>query len=223
MTKSRFAVAIAAGLVVSTLAVPAAYGQNRTMAPMAAAQPRPAGNGIALLDVSAIFKAHTRFKSMMKDMEADVKRAEEQMKQERDTIRALSERLKEFRAGSPEYKQLEEQVAQRQSNLSVQVALQRKEFLQRESNVYHMIYQEIEQEVAYFAQQNGIAVVLRFSGEQGDPGKPDEVLRDINKQVVWSAPGLDITATILQRLEGRSLNPTNPSAAVPRQGVPYQR
>ncbi len=222
MTKSRFAAVIAATLVASSLAVDSGFGQQRTTVPMGAAQPRPTGNGIALLDVSAIFKNHGRFKAMMSEMETDVKRAEETMKADRDTIRSLSERLKEFNAGSPEYKQLEADIAQRQSNLNVQVALQRKEFLQRESKIYHMIYQEIEQEVAYYAQQMGIAVVLRYSSESSDPNKPDDVLRDINKQVVWSAQGLDITGTILQRLNSRSLNPVNPGPAS-RQGVPYRQ
>jgi Skp family chaperone for outer membrane proteins len=218
--KFRFAVTTTAGLLAGVLAVSSALAQQRPTAPMMSAQPRPTGNGIALLDVSSIFKNHGRFKAMMSEMEADVKRAEEQMKQERDTIRALSERLKEFRAGSPEYKQLEEQVAKRQSDLSVQVALQRKEFLQRESRIYHIVYQEIEQEVAYVAQQNGIAVVLRYSAEEADGSEPNAVLRDINKQVVWSAPGLDITQMILDRLNGRAMNPAVNPGPASRQGVP---
>lgn len=222
MMKSRLTVAIAASLVAFLIADSAAWGQQRATAPMAAAPQRPAGNGIALLDVSAIFKNHGRFKAMMSEMEGDVKRAEEAMKTERETIRSLSERLKDYNAGSPEYKQLEGQVAQRQSDLQVQVALQRKEFLQRESKIYHMIYQEVEQEVAYYAQQMGIAVVLRYNSDSSDPNKPDDVLRDINKQVVWSSQGLDITGTILQRLNGRALNPVNPGPAA-RQGVPFRQ
>lgn len=227
MTKSRLAVTIAAALLASSLAVSTVLSQQpRAAAPMMSAQPRPTGSAIALLDVSVIFKNHGRFKAMMAEMEGDVKRAEEQMKTERDTIRALSERLKEFRAGSPEYKQYEEEVAKRQSNLQVQVALQRKEFLQRESKIYHMVYMEVEQEVAYFAQQNGIAVVLRHSGDQVEGSDPNDVLRDINKQVVWSASGLDITQPILERLNARSLTPTvnpGPAGNQSRPGVPYQR
>ena len=224
MTKSRLALTAAAAVLASSLAVSTALSQQpRTTAPMMGAQPRATGGAIALLDVSLIFKNHGRFKAMMAEMENDVKRAEEQMKAERDTIRALSERLKEFRAGSPEYKQLEEQVAKRQSDLQVQVALQRKEFLQRESKIYHMVYMEVEQEVAYFAQQNGIAVVLRHSGDQVEGSDPNDVLRDINKQVVWSASGLDITQPILDRLNSRSVAPAVNPGPASRPGVPYQR
>jgi Skp family chaperone for outer membrane proteins len=176
------------------------------------------------LDVNAVFKEHGRFKAAMNDLEIKVKQAEQQVKQERDTIKNLSERLKDYRAGSPEYKQLEEELAKRQSDLSVQVALQRKEFLQQEAKIYHTVYQEIEQEVQYVAASNGIAVVLRYSGEPVDAEKPDDILRDINKSVVWYSDGLDITPIIKARLCQRpmapGMNQTPPPQARP--GVPYQ-
>ena len=84
-------------------------------------QPVP-GFRVALLDVNYIFKNHARFKGMMEDMKGDVQRAEERVKSEAKAIKKLSEQLKQFRVGTPEYKQLEAELAKRQADLSVQVS-----------------------------------------------------------------------------------------------------
>jgi len=183
--------------------------------------PGAGARGIALLDISYIFKNHARFKSMMDGMKGDVKRAENQVKRERDSIRTLAERLREFRSGSPEFKQLEQELAKRQSDLQVQMQLQRKDFLHQEAKIYHTIYREILQEVEYYATSQGISVVLRFSGDPVDIEKPDEVLRDLNKSVVYYSSGLDITPMVLERLNQRSISTSADGRAAPI-GVPHR-
>jgi Skp family chaperone for outer membrane proteins len=157
-----------------------------------------AGPRLALLDVSRIFKNHARFKGMMEDMKADVERAEAQVKTERETITKLAERLQEFRKGTPDYNQMETELAKRQADLSVQVQLQKNEFLRREAKIYNAVYQEIWQATDYFAKQHRIDMVLRFNSEPVDAERPDSVLTFINKPVVWYDGGLDITDAILQ-------------------------
>lgn len=226
MTKTQILAALAATVLVAAVTGPVAMAQQQGQPAMS---PNYGGGRIALLDVSYIFQEHLRFKSMMNDMKADVQAAEASMKKEMDAINALTEQLKEdFKPGTPQYKQMEEHITQRRADMSVKVSLQRKEFLQNEAKIYHTIYQEIQQEVQYFASRNGISAVLRFSGEKADVEQPEEVLRDINKSVVWFGPGLDITADILRSLNSRAGNPAAGTGTVPypagrTQGVPFQR
>ena len=225
VTKTQISAALAALVLAAGLAGPAALAQQPGQARMA---PNYGGGRVALLDVSYIFREHLRFKSMMNDMKADVQAAEASMKKEVEAIQALTEQLREdFKPGTPQYKQMEEHVTHRRADMSVKVSLQRKEFLQNEAKIYHTVYQEIQQEVQYFASRNGISAVLRFSGEKADVEQPEEVLRDINKSVVWFGPGLDITADILRSLNSRAGNPAAATGTVPypasRQGVPFKR
>jgi len=183
-----------------------------------------AGPRLALIDVTHIFKNHIRFKGMIGDMKDDVKKAENWARGERIAIGKLAERLQEFNQGTPDYKALEEEVARRQADLSVKVQLQRNEFLQREAKIYYNVYQEIWQATDYFSRQHNIDMVLRFNGGQVDPAKPDEVLSDINKQVVWHNRGLDITDAILTELNRTAINPgaaDRRGTAAPRQTVPF--
>ena len=182
---------------------------------LAVAQTSPARSGqptggprLALIDVTRIFKTHARFKQLMEEMKRDVQAAETKVKMERDAINKLAtEILPTFNKGTEQYSQTEEQLASRQAKLAVDVNRQKNEFLQRESMIYHNVYQEILQATDYFCKQRGIDMVLRFNGEQVDVQRPDSVLTFINRPVVWYDPGLDITDFILQDVNRAAANP----------------
>ncbi len=174
---------------------------------------------LALLDVSRVFKNHNRFKGMMEDMKADVQQAENRVKAERDAINKLLERLKDFRNGTPDYKSLEAEIAERQADLEVKVRLQRKQFLEREAKIYYNVYQEIWQATDYFCRRHNIDMVFRFNGEKVDPEQPQSVLGEINKPLVWYDQSLDITDAILSELNRTSATP----AAADRRGSPAPR
>jgi Skp family chaperone for outer membrane proteins len=157
------------------------------------------GSRLALLDVSRIFKAHTRFKLQMEEMKRDVQAAENKVRAERDEINKMgTEILPTFQKGTQQYQEMEEQLANRQAKLAVDVQRQKNDFLQREAMIYNNVYQEIWQETDYFCRANGIDMVFRFNGEPVDVQRPDSVLTYINKPVVWYDPGLDITEAIMR-------------------------
>lgn len=209
--------AAAAACVVSlSLALSPAAAQQQPSGP--GLQPGPAN--IAVIDIAAIYKNHSRFNQMMNEIKTDMEAADTAMKKERDALKGMAESLDQFRAGTPDYKRLEEEIARRQANLATQVQLQKKDFLLREARVHYTVYQEVMQEVDYFSASHGIAMVFRFNSDPVDVEKPDDVLRYINRPIVWVPQGCNITAYVLDRLNRAQLN----NAQQPmRQGVPLQR
>ena len=170
-------------------------------------QPAGAGPRLALIDITRIFKTHVRFKQMMDEMKNAVQAAETKVKTERDAInRLIQEQLPTLNKGTKDYADLEEQIANRQAKLAVEVNREKSEFLQRESMIYHTVYQEILQATDYFCQQRGIDMVLRFNGEPVDVQRPDSVLNFINRPVVWYNAGLDITDFVLQDVNRPAAN-----------------
>lgn len=211
--------AVAALILGLGLVVSRALGQQAVQPGMPAPQ---GGITIALLDVNYIYNQHIRFKSSMEQFKADVQRARDEMKKRAESLQAMQEQLRKFKPGTEEYRQTEEMIAKTQADVSVQAQLQQKEFLQREAKIYHSVYQEIQQEVQYYASQHGIAAVLRFSGDPVDKDQPDDVLRGINQPVVWYNPAIDITPHILAALNqrGATAPPTEAYRPAP-QGVPF--
>lgn len=183
-----------------------------------------AGNRIGLVDVSRVFKNHARFKGMMGDMKNDVKKAESWVKGERLAIGKLAERLRDFNKGTPDYKALEKELAKRHADMTVQVQLQKNDFLQSEAKIYYHVYQEIQQATTYICRQNGIDIVFRFNGDKINPNQPDSVLTGINRPVVFYNPRLDITDLVLAELNRTAISPgaaDRRGTAAPRATVPF--
>jgi Skp family chaperone for outer membrane proteins len=157
---------------------------------------------VAVIDVGYIFKNHVRFKAAMDKMKDEVLAAENGLKAERDRINGLMEQIKGFNVGSPEYRNLEGEVAKAQGDFNVNAQLQKKDFMDREAKVYLQVYAEIERAVSQFARENRIAVVQRFDGEPIDEADRNRILSSITKPIVYYDPQIDITPDILRMLNG---------------------
>jgi len=185
-----------------TGAMPQAGAARPAAAPApAAAAPSQVGiNGMAVVDVAYIFKNHARFKQEMEGMKAKVDQAEEQVKKAQNDMKAMVEQSKAYAAGTPEFKRIEADLTKRQADLQVQVNLQKKDFMEQEGKIYYKVSVEVEDAVKRLATKYNIALVLRFNGDQVDALNRDDILRNINKPIVFYDPRMDITPYILQDL-----------------------
>lgn len=163
---------------------------------------------VAILDLTYIFKNHARFQAMTDAMRLEVEAAEKQLSVERDALQNYAKSIEQYKRGTPEYKQIEEELIKRQNDLQLKVNMQKKNFLEQEAKIYYTIYQEVLDHVRYYADQNGISLVMRFNGDPIDRNDPQEVLKELNKSVIYYHRSIDITPIILEKL-----NPTGRPAA----------
>ncbi|MCG8451304.1 MAG: OmpH family outer membrane protein [Pirellulales bacterium] len=168
--------------------------------------------GIGVVDISYVFKKYSRFTTAMESIKQEMQKVESQLKSERDTIQAKEEQARQYNPSSPEYKQLDEDVARLKAELQLKVGRVRKDILEREAKVYYQTYLEVTQAVQYYAQQHNLGLVLRFDGNPIDPNNPKAILQGINKNVVHQN-GIDITPDVLSLLErGGTAGGVAPSA-----------
>jgi Skp family chaperone for outer membrane proteins len=155
--------------------------------------------GIAVVDVSYIFKNYAQFKGAMEAMKGEMEAAESKLKSDRDAIAAQEEKRNQYNAGTPDYKQMDEEIARLKAEFNLTAGRIRNDFLEREAKVYYQTYLEVSNAVQYYGQQHNIGVVLRFNGDQIDPNLREDVLRAINKPVVYQN-NVDITPEVLALL-----------------------
>lgn len=183
--------------------------------------PRPSGT-VAILDLTYIFKHHKRFNELTAAMRQDVERAEQALNVDRGAMEKLAEPLKGdnavYKRGSAEYKQLEDELIKRQTELQTKVTLQRRQFLEQEAKIYYTVYQEVLDHVKTYSEQNGVSLVLRFNGDPIDRNDPQEVLKELNKSVIYSHRSIDITPVILERL-GSNIGPPVPGNPTSLPGI----
>ncbi|MHC4403817.1 MAG: signal peptide peptidase SppA [Planctomycetota bacterium] len=221
MRRFEHCAAVASVFLAAALAASEAVSQTKKSQPRSARGGRP----VAVLDVGEIFRNHTRFKAKMGELKAEVARADARMKKENEALQKLNQKLMELadKPQSAEYQQLQRELAKRNADVQVQIQLQRKEFISREAVVYHTFYEEIIEEVEQYAEAKGFDAVIRLDGTQADPKRPEEILRRINRPVVWFHDRVDITPAILDRLNQRmkkaGLAATKGAAAKPSAGA----
>jgi len=179
----------------------------------AAAQAPPAS--VAIIDMTYIFENHPGFQSRRNALRGQVEQAEIEVKGRQEEIKKLVDRLNDFSPGTPEYKQLEEDITKRDADLKVKVQLSKKDFLLHEAKMYFTVYQEIADETRMYAERAGIQLVLRFNGDQIDTNNPQEVLKELNKAVVYSNPSIDITPIVLEQIKRRQSAPAATTGARP--------
>lgn len=190
--------AVAACLSALNLPIPSAFAQG----PVPTAQRAT----VVVLDVGAVFKQHNRFEQQMEIMKKEVADFENYIRQERDRVVKLNESLKDYNPGTPNYKQLEKQITQLQSDLQVEMQLKRRRFMEQEAKLYFNVYTEVKNAVAWFANEYGISLVLRYNSEDIDPSDRQSVLAGVNSPIVFQRE-LDITAHIIKKVNEGSLTP----------------
>lgn len=121
----------------------------------------------------------------------------------------MAEQLKSFQPDSPDYKRLEEGIAERTSKLQLDTARARKDFLTKEAKLMYDTYQEVSNHVATFARQNNISLVLHFSSEPIEGDDRNSVFQGINRTVVYQNQ-LNITPHILRQVNGNATAPAAP-------------
>jgi Skp family chaperone for outer membrane proteins len=167
-------------------------------APVPSASPT-GGINIALVDVSQVFKNHEGFKTRTEELRQEIKAFEAQVNEQRKGLNDKRTRLTNYNPGSPQYEQLEVEMAREIATQQVTAELKKKDVLEREAKIYHEVYREIEEAVRTFAEKYDIGLVLRYDGEEIDQNDRNSVLRGVNRTVVYQDK-INITNQILQML-----------------------
>jgi Skp family chaperone for outer membrane proteins len=180
-----------------------------------AVSPAAAGN-VGLVDLTFVFQQHPGFRQQLEGIKGQVEAFERDAQRQRAHIDGQRERLATYRAGSPEYRRLDEAITKQSANLRVQMALKRKDIMEQEAAVYYRTYLEVIQVVQSIATSRGLELVLRFERDGTNPAAatdPQQTIKLVNRPVVFHEQ-LDISQLVVQELHRTRI--TQVPAAGPR-------
>ncbi len=190
------AIVIGAALTLSMWGVSVAQGQagRATISPGAESK-------IALVDVAYVFKKYDKFNRLYDQMKAEVKAREKEITDAQTELKSLMAKKQQHNDASPTSKEFDQKIAQKKAELEVLADSSRREFTQKEASIYHQTYKEVEDAIKSYAVRNGITLVLRASrDEETSASNPQDVIKEVSQQVVYSQPEMDITEAILLML-----------------------
>ncbi|MFM2001621.1 MAG: hypothetical protein RI963_1047, partial [Planctomycetota bacterium] len=193
-------------------------GRSRTLAP--GVLPEPAD--IAVIDVAYIFKNHPAIQAEVKKVEEELKSFDAELTGKREELQRSAAMMKEYKPGSPEYTQAEEQVAEMESKLRLEMARKRKELADSEAKIYYENYQRIAAGVKFLANHYKINLVLRYNSEEMNLEQGESVIRGVMKSIVYHDESLDMTKGVMQYLDQTMSQAAAQTAKQPQAVQPAQ-
>ncbi|ADG66764.1 outer membrane chaperone Skp (OmpH) [Planctopirus limnophila DSM 3776] len=169
---------------------------------------------VALIDMAVIFKQYKKFEVLREDLKAEIEQSEVKAKEMATNLQALQQKMKSFKEGSPEFSATEKQLATSSAEFEAFRRSAQREFLKKESEIYHTVYLEVTDAVAKYAQYYKYTLVLRFSSEELDRDNPQGLIQGMNRQVVYFEAENDITQPVLKYLNQKFTGAAG--AAAPR-------
>ena len=156
---------------------------------------------VAILDVAKVFKENQGFDSQMKAIKGEADRLKAKITQEQEAIKTRAQQVTQYELGSAERNKLEAELEQEQTALRTKARQAEADLLNREARVYYETYQKMQSVVSSVASQNGISLVLRFDSEDIDPTNRGEVIKGVNRAVVYHRQ-LDLTRMVANAMNG---------------------
>ena len=121
-----------------------------------------------------------------------------------ETIKKEQTELKGFKEGSEEYSRVEKTLLTHTTQAEAYRKSQQRDLIRKEAQIYKTIYLEVSDAVEKYAQHFSFTLVLRFSADElNGQENPEDVMRGLNRQVVYYRPSEDITNAICEFLNRR--------------------
>ena len=172
---------------------------------------------VALIDMARVFKNYKKFENLREELKTDLTKSEEKFKAMAEQIRKEQADLKLLKEGTEEYAQKEKLVLQHTTQAEAFRKTQQRDLIRREAQIYKTVYLEVADAVQKYAVHFNYTLVLRFTADDVEGTEnPEEVMRGLNRQVVYYRPNDDITNAItsfLNRNYGKmAAKPADPAA-----------
>ena len=209
LTTTLTVLADAAGFVLSS---PAAHAQNG---------PPSGPHRIGLIDMAHIFKEYKWFTDQRAQLKVEIKNSDTRIKAMVADMKKLKAQYadKTIKDGSPQKKALLQQLISADTNYRTFRQSEQQRFLDKEAKIYKSVYMEVTKAVDIYATHFQYTLILRFSrANVADATESRAILTKLNRLVIYSKPGHDITTPILDHLNkqyviriggGRARRPVN--------------
>lgn len=161
---------------------------------------------VAVVDVIKIFNNCKKSKSLSKNLDAQrVVMEKEANTREKKITNTILRRDDQFKKGSPEFLRMTQEALKLQFDLKSYNAYSTQYLLIQHKIHTEQIYGEILEEIAKHATQHGFQLILALDNIKlkGSKNFREVAERIVQKKVLFHAKSIDLTATILRKVNDR--------------------
>lgn len=178
-------------------------------------QPKVGPTSVALVDVGYLIQNHPTMKGEVESIRLEMENAQKEMDARRKDLMAQSEQVgKTYDSSSPDFKQKQQELINKESTLRVDFMEKEKEFAERHAGLLARSYKEITDSIQMIANHYKFDLVIRYSKEQDemDPKKPRTVEFGVQKDVLFRAENMDVTPHVMYVLTSKYPGAAQPAA-----------
>jgi hypothetical protein len=180
--------------------------------------------GIGIIDMKFLLGEYEKFGQQMQAIRGRIEAAEGEVRKEQEAMKKMGEQAREFDQNSPNFRQIEQDVMRRNSELQIRVNTQKRQFLDEETRVYYNTGKEVDDAVKVVANRFNLHIVFQCRIEEPNPNNRQEIAMGLTKFIVYNHPQMDITPYVLQELRRTSnVAGGNANPGVSQRPVPTQR
>ena len=161
------------------------------------------GGLVTVLDVAKVFEQNPNFNSQMDRIKAEANQLKESIQARQQKIQQDAMAVQDLEVGSQQRNNEELRLEQEQTKLRTEARQSEQELLNREARIYYETYSLMQEVVTQIAQENNIALVLRYDSTPIDKMNRAEVIKGVNRTVVYHKQ-LDLTKLVSESLNNRS-------------------
>jgi Skp family chaperone for outer membrane proteins len=212
-SKLRLAPAAGLGLLALAALVGRSSGQAQDRAARRAANerttaaatqtPAPAAAVIGTIDLGAILEGYEKYRAALVRFNADAQSQNRKLVEIQDQQKLVAEAMARLKADSPDYRKLVAREAELKNTFEKTRERLQGEFANREADLYATTCAEVRQMAAAVARRHRMNFVVQVAADPAPGADPKTALDALRRHVVWSDPGVDITAEVLQRLNNQ--------------------
>lgn len=167
-----------------------------------AAQAQDGPGLVLVLDVAKVFKSYPEFQTQMDAIKQQAESLKGKIQEQQQAIQEQAREVSRMEQGLAR-DEAEGKVEQQQASLRTSARQAEGKLLTREAQIYYNTYRKMQESVTQLAQENNVALVLRFESESIDPANRGEVIKGVNRQVVYYG-SIDLTDSVIERMKTRT-------------------
>jgi outer membrane protein len=163
-------------------------------------KPQSKQEQIVLIDMAKVFNESREFADLRDDLKADIQQSETRAKQMATNISQTQALLKGLAQGTADHATAEKELtAMTRKYQDFRKDAQRK-FLAKESQIYRDVYMKVRSTVQRIAEQRNCALVIRFDSKPLNSKDPQQILKSVQRQVIYYREQDDITGEAIEAL-----------------------
>lgn len=153
---------------------------------------------VGVVDLSRVLDEYQQFQALREQMRSRVQAKETQLQRMMSEAKQLRDIQKDLDPNSDDYRNNESKLTQLVAQVETFRQQTRRDLINEEATLYHNVYQRVRQAVEWVAQQRGVQLVLRVSNDPISPDNPEEVIKAVNRRVIYHDGALDLTSDVLR-------------------------